>query len=445
MNRKLRGLFYTIPGVLLGAAGASSCSELASALPSSEGICGPCGTVATGDFSISGDAKLDGFFAAVGSLQNATASIQGDFEANILALAAVYNVNASAGFSAALVDQVIAAVKADITANVQGSLTVNYKPPQCSADVNVSGQAQAQCEAKGGCDAQVTPGSVSVKCEGTCSGKCSGECTGSASCVVKAPTVNCEGTCEGTCELSAAATCEGTCHGTCNGTCSATDANGQCQGSCTGGTCAGSCELKAAAKCTGTCHGSCVVEQGSAQCTAEAECKGSCSADCSGGCTGKVTPPSASASCDASAKCNAQASAQGNASLKCSPPSLDLSYGFKAGVNAAAQASFVARLGEFKARGTAIVQGAARLTALVDGKIDGKVVINPSPLAELKASVQGFASLDAIGSFDIPPGRLDCVVPAFAKAVTGLGEVATGVAGTISAQAKVVTLVTTGA
>ena len=444
MNRKLRGLFYTIPGVLLGAAGATSCDKLAEAVPGVGDVCGPCGTVASGDLSISGDAKLDGFFAAVGSLQNATASIQGDFEGNIMALADVYGVG-QAKFDATLVDKVIGAVKADVAANVQGGLTVNYKPPQCSADVNVSVQAQAQCEVKGGCDAKVTPGSVSVKCEGTCSGKCSGGCTGSASCVVKAPTVNCEGTCEGTCEMSAAANCTGTCHGTCSGTCSATDANGQCQGTCTGGTCQGSCELKAAAKCTGTCHGSCTVEQGSAQCTAEAECNGSCDAECSGGCQGSVTPPSASASCDASAKCNAQASAQANASLKCTPPSLDLSYGFQANVNAAGQANFVARLGEFKARGAAIVQGAARLTALVDGKIDGKVVINPSPLASLKASLQGFASADAIADFNIPAGRLICVVPAFTAAVSGLGEVATGVAGTISAQAKFVSYATTGA
>jgi hypothetical protein len=443
MNRKLRGLYYTIPGILLGAAGATSCDKLAEAVPGVGDVCGPCGTVASGDLSISGDAKLDGFFAAVGSLQNATASIQGDFQGNIMALADVYGVG-QASFDAALVDKVIGAVKADVTANLQGGITVNYKPPQCSADVNVSVQAQAQCEVKGGCDAKVTPGSVSVKCEGTCSGKCSGGCTGTASCVVKAPTVDCSGTCEGTCEMSAAATCSGTCHGTCSAGCSATDANGQCQGTCTG-TCSGSCELKAAAKCTGTCHGSCTVDQGTAQCTADAECNGKCDADCSGGCQGSVTPPSASASCDASAKCNAQASAQANASLKCTPPSLDLSYGFKAGVAASAQANFVARLGEFKARGAAIVQGAARLSMLVDGKIDGKVVLTPSPLASLKTSLQGFASADAIGSFDIPPGRLICVVPAFTAAVTGLGEVATGVAGTISAQAKFVSYATTGA
>src|SRR5580765_4284579 len=153
MNRKLRGLFYTMPGVMLGALGASSCDKIADAIPGADptAICGKCGTVATGDFSISGDAKLDGFFAAVGSLQNASASIQGDFEGNIMALASVYGVTATK-FQASVVDDVINAIKADFTANASGGLSVVYKPPQCSADLNVSVQAQASCEAKAGCD-----------------------------------------------------------------------------------------------------------------------------------------------------------------------------------------------------------------------------------------------------------------------------------------------------
>lgn len=441
MNRKLRGLFYTIPGVVLGAAGMHGCSAV-DAIAQAADVCGPCGTVAQGDVSISGDAQLDGFFAAVGSLQNATASVQGDFQANILALASVYGLDVTGGFKASMVDDLITAIKADISANVQGGLSVNYKPPQCSANVDVSVQAQAQCEAKAGCMGMVNPGSVSVQCSGTCSGGCSGKCTGSASCVITAPQVNCNGSCSGTCEMSAAANCDGTCHGTCNGTCSLKDANGQCQGTCTGGTCQGSCELKAAAKCTGTCHGKCTVEQTDPQCTGKVECNGSCDAQCSGGCQGSVTPPSASGSCDASAKCNAQASAQANASLQCSPPSLDLSYSFKAGVAADAQATFLARLGELKTRGVAIVQGAARLSALVNGKVDGKVVFQTPPLEQLKTSLQGFASADAIANFKIPPGRLPCVVPAFTAAVTGLGDVATGVAGTLSAQAKFVAYIT---
>ena len=442
MTRKLRGLIFTIPGIVLGAAGATSCNKLADAANPLD-ICGPCGTVANGDFSVSGDAQLDGFFQAVGNLQNATASIQGDFEGNIVALANGYGVDAKAGVDATLVDKVIAAIKADVSANLDGGLKVVYKAPACQADVNVAVQAQAKCEAKADCKATVNPGNVSVKCSGQCTGSCSGSCSGDLSCTVTAPTVNCEGTCEGSCELSAAASCDGTCNGKCSGTCSATDAQGNCQGTCSG-MCQGSCELKAAGKCTGTCHGSCHVNQGSAQCKGDVQCSGKCDAQCSGGCQGDFDPPSASASCDATAKCQAQAKAQAKANIACQPPRLDIAYGFKAGVNASAQADFVARLGQLKVRAAAIVQGAARMTALVTGKVDGQVVFDPSPVADITNSVKGFFNADAIAKFDVPLGRVSCVVPAFKEAADDLGKVASSTADTISAQAKFVGYITTG-
>jgi len=145
MNRKFRGLIFTIPGILIGAIGATSCNKLAEAAGE---ICGPCGDVTKGDFSVSGNAQVDGFFQAVGNLQNATLSVQGDFQANILALAGVYDVDAKAGFSAALVDSVIAAIQADVKQNLQGGISVNYKPPQCQASVDVAVSAQAQWEAR---------------------------------------------------------------------------------------------------------------------------------------------------------------------------------------------------------------------------------------------------------------------------------------------------------
>jgi hypothetical protein len=445
MNRKLRGLIFTIPGIVLGAVGANGCNKIADAAADVSGAaCGDCGTIATGDFSVSGDAQLDGFFQAVGNLQNATASVTGDFQANIVALASVYGVaNADGSFSADLVDKIIAAIKTDVSTNLDGGLKVVYKSPACQADVDVSVQAQAKCEAKAGCTAMVNPGNVSVKCNGTCSGSCSGKCSGDLSCTVTTPTVNCEGTCEGSCELSAAASCDGTCHGMCQGTCSATDANGQCQGSCSG-MCTGSCEFKAAAKCTGTCHGSCHVNQGSAQCTGNVQCSGSCDAQCSGGCQGDFDPPSASASCMATADCQAQAKAQAKASLTCQPPRLDITYGFKAGVKASAQADFVARLGQLKVRAGAIVQGAARMTALVTGKVDGQVVFMTSPVDDLIASVKGFATPDAVAHLNIPLGRIGCVPKAFVEAGTILSGVASSTADTISAQAKFVGYVTTG-
>lgn len=444
MNRKLRGLIFTIPGIIIGAAGATSCNKIADAANQvNEAVCGPCGDITKGDFSVSGDAQLDGFFQAVGNLQNATLSIQGDFQENILALAQVYGVDASAGFSATLVDNVIAAIKTDISANVQGGLKVVYKAPACQADVDVSVQAQASCEAKADCKVMVDPGHASVACKGQCNGSCSGKCTGDLSCTVTTPTVNCEGTCEGSCELSAAASCDGTCHGKCSTGCSLTDANGDCQGTCSG-MCSGTCELKAAAKCTGTCHGSCHVNQGSAQCTAMASCSGSCDASCTGSCQGDFDPPSASANCKASADCQAQAKAQAKASLKCQPPRLDLDYGFSANGKASAQADFVARLGQLKVRAAAIIQGSARLSALVTGKVDGQVVFSPSPVDDLIASVKGFATADAVANFHIPAGRLLCVPDAFVAAGTALANVASSTKDTITAQGKFVAFITTG-
>ncbi|HVU02000.1 MAG TPA: hypothetical protein VHE30_09620 [Polyangiaceae bacterium] len=450
MNRKVRGLFYTIPGLVLGVVGASSCDKVAKAIPGPEDLCGPCGTIATGDFSVSGDARLDGFFQAVGTLNNAANAIKADFDANITALAGLYNIDVSGGIDATVVGKLTQAIDAEVTASATGGIKIDYQPPQCSANISVAVDAQAKCEAKAGCDVQANPGSVSVECKGECSGGCDAECTGSATCVAKAPSVTCSGKCEGSCQLDAAAKCEGTCHGTCDGKCDGTcsggtqDANGKCSGTCDGKcdtTCKGSCELSAAATCSGKCTGTCAVDSGGAKCDANAECHGSCSGKCSGGCTGEATPPSASASCDASADCQASAKAQGSASLDCTPPQLAISYNINASVSADAQATFVAHMGEVKARGAAIVQGASRLKLLIQG--DASLGI-PSPLEGIKASLSGFASADAIGKFDIPAGRLVCVVPAFVEAGKDIAAVATNVGGTITAQAKFVAYITTG-
>jgi len=408
-------------------------------------ICGPCGTIAGGSLSISGSAKLDGFFNATATLTGAVASIRAEFDANILALAEVYGM-ASGSVDADFVAELVGMIKADISANLEGGLKINYKAPSCQANVSVAVDAQAKCEVSAECDVMVDPGKIAVECSGTCEGSCSAECTGELSCAVKAPSVACEGSCEGACELDVAATCDGVCHGTCNGTCSATDASGQCNGRCDGGTCEGSCEFAAAAKCEGKCSGTCLVEPGSASCTAEAECRGSCSGECSGGCKGEATPPSASANCDASADCQASASAQANASLECTPPSLDIGFAFAAGVDASAQAGFVARIGELKVRGAAILQGAAKLEALINGKIDGKVVFNPAPLAGLTASMKGIVSAGVSGDLfaGLPKGRIPCVIPALTEAVAALGKAGGEVGGTIQAQAMFATVLTGG-
>jgi len=411
-------------------------------------ISGPCGTIAGGSLSISGSAELDGFFNATGQLNSAVVQIRGQFNADILALAEVYGVaTADVTVDSAFVASVVAAIKADFAGSLDGGIKVVYKAPECRANVNIAVDAQAQCEAQGGCDVQVDPGEVSVKCEGGCSGTCEGTCSGEAACAVKAPSVKCDGKCEGSCTVETGASCDGTCRGDCSGSCSVQDANGQCAGSCDG-MCSGSCELKAAATCEGTCSGSCLVEPGSVSCTAEAECRGSCEGSCKGSCTGKATPPSASADCDASAKCEGQASAQASASLECTPPSLDLQYSFSADLmaNVNAQGAFLYRIGQLRVRAAAILQGTARLSALITGEIDGKLVFDPPPVAQITASLNGVVSAGVEGELfaNVPKGRLLCVIPALQEAVKALASVGTEATGTIEAQVMFGTVLTGG-
>ncbi len=428
IKRKFLGLTV---GLGLGTLTLAGCP---SGSPIGDGICGPCGSIATGQLSIAGNAQLDGFFTAVHSFNGATGTIKADFDSDIRALAEVWGYGeADAVIDAAFVDGLVAEIKADITAN--GEMRVNYVPASCQANVNVAVEAQANCEVEAECDVEVDPGQVSVMCEGTCNGGCEGECSGELSCAVTTPTVACEGSCEGACALEAGGSCEGTCNGTCDGECSLVNAEGECAGECNG-TCTGSCELTGKAECSGTCHGTCYVEQGSAQCTAEASCSGSCSAECSGSCEGSFEPPSASADCDASAECNAQASAQASAELTCTPPQLDVSFAFKGGIDADAKAEFNAKLTELRVRGVAILQGMAKLSALVTGKVEGEVVFDPSPAAQILGELNAVIDVGVSGDLDIPAGRLPCVVPALQEAAEIMGGAASEFSGTIEAQVK---------
>lgn len=448
MRKKAIGLVSLAAPALIGALAASCDKAGDNPLDSTgEKLCGPCGALATGDVGISGNAKLDGFFEAVGKIGDTTAAINGDFNANIDALSEIYGVTdfkASASIDKK-VDDLIAAIQGEFSANVSGGVTVNYKPAECHASLDVAVKAQASCEAKAGCEGDVTPPSAAVECEGSCTGSCMGTCEGAPPTCELTASAKCEGKCEGTCTFDAAATCDGTCHGSCSGECSATDANGNCNGKCDG-MCDGSCELSAAAECNGTCSGKCEVEAG-AMCEGgkAPSCSGSCKGQCSGSCTGEVTPPSAHVDCKASADCQGQASAKANASLECTPPSLDLDYSFKAGADATAQADFVAHLGELKTRGAAILTGFTKYKMLIEGQTDanGKVIVQP-PVATLKASITDLIDHAGEIAADVPVFRLQCATDAFGESIQVLGTIATNGTANLKAQAKFATAFTSG-
>jgi hypothetical protein len=442
MKKSVIGLAALLIPTLTAAMATTGCDK-ASEL--SDAACGPCGEVALGDVGISGNAKLDGFFSAVSDLNKAQVAINGDFEANIDSLIATFGTEVAANAKIdAKVDALIASIKGEISANVDGKLTVNYVPPKCEANVSVAFSAQAQCEAKAGCEVMADPGSVEVTCEGKCEGSCSAMCEGGFKCEA-AVGATCEGKCEGSCQLDAAAACDGTCKGDCSGTCSAYDGEGKCAGQCDG-MCTGSCEAKVAAECKGKCSGSCVVTA-EAMCEGEKpKCEGKCGGTCSGSCTGTATPPSASADCNASADCQAQAKAQGSANITCSPPKFEAGFALKAGVTADAQAAFSAKISALQVKGAAILQGFSKYSALIDGKVGGEVVFKPSPLAVVTGELNGVVEAGVDGKLfaDIPAGRIACVIPAMEASVSMLGDIASQGATNLKAQAKFAAVLTGG-
>lgn len=388
-----------------------------------EELCGPCGEVKKGDATISGDARLDGFFKAVGTLGNATASLSGDFEAQVAELAAIFEVDIEGMALGDAVAEVKGSIEAEISASVSGGLKVKYVPPKCSANVSVAVDAQANCEAKAGCevDAECSAGEIAVTCEGQCSGGCSAECSGSCAVEVHG---GCSGECKGTCTMEAGATCEGTCNGTCSGDCSLQDNEGNCKGECDGD-CSGSCELEAQAECSGECHGECVSPSAEVEC--EGSCEGECSGECSGGCEGTATPPSCSvdAECEASADCQASASAEASASLECTPPSLEIDFQFSADLDGdvSAQAEFLAKMEGFKVQMIAMAQGMTKLRALVDAEYAADIGIQ-SPVAVLEGQIN--VMMDAkFSDFDVPKGKIVCLIPAFQDSIEVLGSVVT--------------------
>jgi hypothetical protein len=444
MRKKAIGLLtLTAPaliGLFLGA-----CDDKKNPLTSGgEELCGPCGSIDTGDVGISGNAQLDGFFSAVAKLKDATGSVNADFAANIDGLGEVYGVKFDAGATIdAKVDAVIKAIKADFSANLDGGISLKYTPAECHASLNVAVEAQANCEAKAGCDAKVDPGHADISCTGQCSGECSGSCTGAPPTCELSASAKCDGNCQGTCTFNAAAKCDGTCHGKCDADCSVKDASGNCNGECTGN-CDGSCELNASAKCDGTCSGKCEVAAGATCDGGKApSCSAKCDGTCSGNCTGDFDPPSASVNCDASVKCKGQAKAQANASLECTPPSIDYSYTWSASAmgDAKAQANFVAHLGELKTRGGAILQGFTKYDLIINGNTKAGVT---SPVADLSASITALGSASVKDYANIPPFRFTCAIGAFGGAIDALGTITSDAAANLKAQGKFASAFTGG-
>jgi modification target Cys-rich repeat protein len=443
--------FFSAPLIIMGA-GALMTAGCDKASDITDDVCGECGEFSKGDIGISGNAKIDGFLQAVSSFDTSVTTLNAKFEVGLSQLEAAFGIEVDGSASLdARVTALIAKIEGEVNANLEAdsAISVGFQPAKCSANLDVAVEAQVTCEAKADCDVEVEPGSAQVTCEGTCTGSCSGECDGTVQCKVEAPSVECSGSCEGSCDVEVSAECSGTCKGSCDGECSAyvknADGEMECNGSCSG-KCEGTCSASVSGSCEGKCTGSCTADPGGAECKGEVKCEGTCKAECSGGCTGEVTPPSAKASCDASAECKGQAKAQASASLECTPPSVDLTFAYKANLSAEAKASFEAKIGQLKVSAPLMLEALAKNEALFTGKVDGEVVFDPTPIATIEAGLNGVISAGADGSLfaDIPAGKIPCALTGMSEAVDALAKVGGEATGKIATQAKFFTAFTSG-
>jgi hypothetical protein len=390
------------------------------------GLVCPAEGILEGNASISGVQSLDAFFSAVIAVQVSAANVRASVQAELDALA--LSLGLERGAAAA---DIRAALEAKISAAIDGGLEIRYAPPACQASVEVSAKAAAEC------DAEVDPGSVEVKCEGSCEVDASAmvDCGAEAElvCEFTPPDLMCSGECSGSCELEAGGSCEGTCRGECSGTCSVTNAQGECEGKCEG-MCTGTCELEVAAQCSGKCQGTCQVRNPEGGCmanaTAKCEAMAGASVDCDAQCEGSAEPPMVKAECEASVE------AKANASVECTPPSLDIGFQWSAAFagDVDAQAEFKAWLVGFRARFSALLAASAKAELVLDsgqllvtaaGDVVTNVASDLQAEGDLKAKIGAgcaLIELDAVGN------ALGGAVADMEFSVSAFAEISAGVA-----------------
>jgi hypothetical protein len=344
------------------------------------GLSCPAKGIAEGNAAISGIQSVDAFFGAVVKFKSAA-----DLLANNVAEAKA-RLALSVGLPTTATDaELKAALQAKIDANAQGGVKLRYKKPECRASIDATIDATARC------DAEFDPGKAEVKCEGSCTAEAGAEvkCEGDAQlvCHGTAPQLKCSGSCTGSCQLDVAGKCDGTCNGSCaGGTGGDRSVSGQCDGKCKG-----ECQMKAGGECSGKCEGECEYTPGEAGCSADAkvECRAEANAsvDCKGSCDGSVVPPKAKAECEAAAQ------AEASADVECTPPEVEVTYKFKAGLKANQKAEFAAWLNGFKTqmavlaveaegRGRVLLASAGSLASAAEGAVKGSI-------SELKTKAAG--------------------------------------------------------
>ena len=397
--------------------------------------CGPCASVANGEWRVTTVPWLDLTFKAFVTLDDRIRDIEKNHRASLERLADAFGVNVVDGMSISdLTAQLKVAIENQIAAGVDGDLAVSYRDPLCYASTAKAAEIQYHCEKRSGCDLTIDLEAcgfddIAVSCEGMCVGGCSATCDGS--CGVQVSGSGCAGECYGTCLLSIAAACDGTCIGTCAGQCSLVDLYGDCHGSC-GGDCAGLCDIPLGGSCAGSCEGWCVVGTLSGEC--EGECTGTCAGECLGGCYGVFeTPSCCEIDCVATADCARASVLLARVSPECREAQLSISYDLDGSADDQTRQQTTARLHVFEREIAIIATGFHEMQSLV----------SPSYAADLGVDTPIQGLVDSIMNFnenEIPDCMVTCVVPAFEGTANILTNTVTDSALTLQSQLEMMML-----
>ena len=229
---------------------------IGSALPGCEDVlevCQPCGSIADGDITISGDPRIDGTFEAFHRIRHRVDQITANYEAGTAELIRVFGL-ASMNI-AALEEEVARSFLSESVVDV----VFDLRPAVCFVDWHLETKAQNSCERRL-CSIRIA--NDEAWCRGYLVGPCDTPRERTCFEVAAGP---CDGSCIGVCRDMTDGVCPGLCAGTCQGDCSAYNSAGVCYGRCLG-VCSGICESASPFSCNGTCNGVCEADDPDAGC-----------------------------------------------------------------------------------------------------------------------------------------------------------------------------------
>ena len=403
--------------------------------------CGPCASVANGEWRVTTVPWLDLTFKSFLTLDDRVRSIKKNHRASLERLADAFGVNVVEDMLISdLTAQLKAAIENQITAGVDGDLLVSYRGALCYASTAKAAEIQYHCEERSGCDMTVdleTCGfdDASVSCEGMCVGGCSGGCEGS--CGVQVSGSGCAGECYGTCLLSTADTCDGTCIGECAGQCSLVDPGGNCHGSC-GGDCTGLCDIPLGGSCAGSCEGWCVVDIPLIEC--EGECMGACAGECTGGCYGFFeTPSCCTEDCEATADCARASVMLARVSPECREAQLSISYDLNGSADYQTWQQTTARLHVFEREIAIIATGFHELESLISPSYAAEFGVD-TPIQDLNENIMTLITMN-FDEAEIPDCMVTCLIPALEGTANILMNTMTDSASTLQSQLEMMMLI----